>query len=191
VYEAIIFDFFNVIHSDPFLRWLKRYGYKRTGEFEESSRLVDVGHISEREFYEKLSALSGQTLESVRAIFSDTSLIDRDMVELIKGLHNNYKTGLLSNSSGEYLRPILEQHNLTRLFDEVVISSEVGLLKPDAEIFKHILHKLRVKPENAIFIDDNARYVDAASAIGIQAIVYTDTESVKRQLAGLGVVTTI
>jgi putative hydrolase of the HAD superfamily len=184
--QAIVFDFFDVIHSDPFNRWLKKYGYKREGKLEESSRLADIGHISEEEFYKRLSLHSGQSLESVKAVFGNVNLVDKELVKFIAGLHRNYKIGLLSNSTSEYLRPILEIHNLMPLFDEIVISAEIGLLKPDAKIFNHILRKLQVKPQNAIFIDDNPRNVDAARAMGMPAVIYTDMDTLRHQLEGLG-----
>ena len=185
--QAIIFDFFDVIHSDPFNRWLKKYGYKREGKLEESSRLADIGHISEEEFYKRLSLHSGQSLESVKAVFGNINLVDKELVKFIETLHANYKIGLLTNSTSEYLQPILELHNLNRLFDEIVVSAEIGLLKPDAEIFDHILKKLKVKPENAVFIDDNPKNTEAAVAMGLSAVVYKDINALKSQLEELGI----
>lgn len=187
MYKAIIFDFFDVIHSDPFLRWLKKYGYERRGEFEESSRMLDVGNISDREFYERLGELSGQKPENVKKVFDDTGRIDKDLVKLIERLRGHYKLGLLSNATGKYLRPILESHGLTSLFDEIAISAEVGSIKPHPEIFDHILEKLDVKADEAIFIDDNPDNVAAASSMGIGGIVYTDEDALRKELATAGI----
>lgn len=188
-YQAVVFDFFDVIGGDPFKRWLKVNGFERAGEFEESSRLVDIGHISEHEFYQRLSELSGKTVKSVEEAFAEAKFIDKEVVELVEKLSKNYKTGLLSNSSSEYLRPILEQHDLARLFDEIVISSEVGIVKPTEEIFHHVLQKLGVKPENTLFIDDSPRNVAAAASLGIQAIPFRHAKGLKQDLLKLNIAT--
>jgi putative hydrolase of the HAD superfamily len=187
MYRLIIFDFFGVIHSDPFRRWLQKYGDKQEARFEEASRLVDIGDISEQDFYKQLSSLSDQPLQSVQAVFDDMQLIDKDMVTLIDTLHASYKIGLLSNSSSEYARAILTEHNLTRLFDEIVISAEVGLVKPSREIFEFALDKMQLQPKEAIFIDDRQQNITVANSLGIQSILFTGTDKLENELTRLGI----
>jgi putative hydrolase of the HAD superfamily len=187
MYKAIIFDFFDVIHSDPFQRWLKKHDYERSGEFAKSAQQVDFGRISYDEHYQRLSELSGQSAQSIKEVFDDTQLIDQDMVELIRSLHGQYKIGLLSNAGGQYLRPILEEHGLMELFDEIAISAEIGVVKPDPAIFKHALKQLGVKAEEAIFTDDNPGNVAAAEAVGIRSIVFTSEKALRRELAAAGI----
>jgi epoxide hydrolase-like predicted phosphatase len=189
MYKAVIFDFFDVIHGDPFKRWLKTNGLERSGDFEASSQLVDLGHISEDEFHERLSRLSGTSLAGVKEIFDDRSVIDKDMVRLVKELRGHYKIGLLSNASSEYLRALLAHHELAELFDEIAVSSEVGFIKPGPEIFQHILQKLAVKPEETLFIDDNPHNAEAAAALGFGAITFTDYRSLRKELLTLNIVT--
>lgn len=187
MYKAIIFDFFDVIHSDPFHRWLKKHDYDRKGEFHESSQMLDRGDISDQEFYRRLAELSGHSPESVQAVFDQTDLVDKDLVKLIESLHGRYKLGLLSNSSGSYLRPILDKYGLIGLFDEIGISAEVGLIKPDPEIFEHMLGRLNVVANETIFIDDNPHNVAAAEALGIHGIIYKTEQALRKDLAAAGV----
>src|SRR6185312_80284 len=186
MYRAIVFDFFDVIHADPFHRWLGKNGYERR-EFEESSRRLDGGLISDDEFYKELGRLSGRSTASVKAVFSQTDQIDKQLVKLIGMLRGRYKIGLLSNSSGSYLRPILEEHGLNGLFDVTAISAEVGFIKPQPEIFQHILKEMGVEARETIFIDDNPRNVEAAAAVGIKSIVYTGEPALRIELARLGI----
>lgn len=73
------------------------------------------------------------------------------------------RTALLSNSWGnEYLRDDWDE-----LFDAVVISGEVGMRKPEPEIYLHTLDLLGCAPEAAVFVDDLERNVRAAAALGI------------------------
>lgn len=187
MYKAVIFDFFGVIHSDPFHRWLNRHELDQSGELEESSQLLDRGEINDDEFYRRLADLSGQTQQNVKKVFGDTDLIDKDLVKLIKELGPHYKIGLLSNSSGRYLRPILEQHGLLELFDEITVSAEVGLIKPDLAIFHHVLGELGVEAGEALFIDDNPRNVAAAKSVGMGALVFTGERALRKELAAAGI----
>lgn len=187
MYEAIIFDFFGVIQADPYQRWLSRHGFKRQGDFADVSKAADSNFITMQQFFERLSELSGQTVEEIQEVFYEDKFVDEEMVSLIKGLKNNYKIGLLSNSRGDYLRPILKTHDIIDLFDEVIISSEIQVIKPNPEIFEIALRKMNLDPGEAIFIDDNQHNTDAAQESGIQSIFYTDLVSLKERLTKLGV----
>jgi len=72
-----------------------------------------------------------------------------------------------------------------KLFDAMVFSFETGTTKPDPRIYKTILEKLDVKPEQAVFTDDARHYCDAARQLGMEAIWYEDLPSFKRQLEKL------
>ncbi|WP_052667977.1 HAD family hydrolase [Nitriliruptor alkaliphilus] len=80
------------------------------------------------------------------------------------------RTGLVSNSWGTelYPRAALDDH-----FDEVVISGEVGLRKPDPAIFTLACARLEVAPEETVFVDDLAANVAAARRVGMRAIHHT------------------
>lgn len=76
------------------------------------------------------------------------------------------RTALLSNSWGnDYLRD-----DWDTLFDAVVISGEVGMRKPEPEIYLHTLDLLGCVPEEAVFVDDLARNVHGAVAVGITGV---------------------
>lgn len=67
--------------------------------------------------------------------------------------------------------------------DKIFVSYELGLLKPDAEIYKQVLRLLKAKPEEVVFIDDKLKNVEAAKSIGINGIVFnkdTIAEDVRR-----------
>jgi putative hydrolase of the HAD superfamily len=187
MYKNLIFDFFDVIHSDPLKRWLNKYGLAREGEIAEASRMLDKGHLSMHEFFQRLAAHSNQKPAEIAEIFGDTQMIDNTMVSLIDKLHKQYQIGLLSNSRGDYIRPILEEHGIENLFDEIVVSAEVGMIKPHGEIFEFTLKKMNAKPEETVFIDDSEHNVEAAKAVGIHGIVFRNAEELKEKLADLGI----
>lgn len=186
MYRAVVFDFFDVIHRDPFNHWLRQNGLKRAGKLEETAKLFDLGEIDLEEHHARVSKASDKPVEGIRTSFNDISFIDSGMVALIKDLKKTYKIGLLSNSATEYIARIIDRHGLEPLFDFITISSEVGLAKPDPRIFEYTLDKLGVTAEEAVFIDDNPRNVQAAEGTGMTSFVYEDLKKLRKQLKESG-----
>lgn len=170
--RAIIFDFFGVIYSDPYNAWLNNHGYIRGGEFLEASQKMDIGQIDMGEFFDLLSALSSQPAEAISKEFQSVNRIDYGVLKIITNLRENYKVGLLSNSPSDFIRGIIKENNLDKYFDEIVVSSEVGQIKPSKEIFDTIINSLGVKASEAIFIDDNKHYINGAEKAGLMSIQF-------------------
>ena len=189
MYKVIIFDFFDVVHSDPFKRWLNQHSLERDGKLQELSDRNDYGELKDDELFIEMAEISRQSVEEIKAIFDDTSMIDQAMVDLIKELGSKYQIGLLSNCSSEYLRTILHKHSLSPLFDEIVISAEIKMIKPTPEIFNFILGQMKIKPSEALFVDDNPQNVAAAESLGIKSLqhIHLDTPKLRQQLADLGI----
>jgi len=91
-------------------------------------------------------------------------------------------TALLSNSWGcdEYPRA-----DFPGLFDTVVLSGEVGMRKPEREIFLHAARTLGLAPAECVFIDDMAANVAAAEACGMTGVLHTETAATARALQEL------
>ncbi|WP_419183538.1 HAD family hydrolase [Serinibacter arcticus] len=72
--------------------------------------------------------------------------------------------------------------------EAIVVSGDLGLVKPDPAIYQHLLDRFDVAPARALFVDDRLANVEAARALGLHGHVFTDAASLRRELAGLGVV---
>lgn len=188
MYKAIIFDFFDVIRTDAYKTWLKLHDYKLEGEFLEAVQKQDRGEINVNEFLAILSNLTGQAAEEIFEEMEAGATIDYDVLSLIEKLQKHYKIGLLSNAPKGLLRGLLKEHDLEKYFHEIVISSEVGLIKPNAEIFDHMLAQMGIRPHEALFIDDNQKNIDGAKGVGITGILYTDISKLKADLTVLGAI---
>jgi len=186
--KAIIFDFFDVIYSDCLRVWLDKHGYKKEGKIAEASYLIDSGVISEKEFMERLAEVSGMTAKDVESELDSFAICDFEVVEFIKKLRADYPIGLISNAGAEYLRFLLKDNDLESLFDEILISAEVGMVKPEEKIFRLMLDKLKVHSSETIFIDDHKRNVDAAVSLGIHGIWYQGLEKLQNELTSLGII---
>lgn len=179
--KAIIFDYFGVIFSDEYWRLVKTDKNIEQGEFHQLSRDVNLGAISWQQFIEKIAAKLDKPAIEVAELYSNER-IDLEVAAYLAELHQRYKTALLTNASYEYLQAAMERTKLTEVFDEIVVSSKVGMLKPDRKIFTYTLRKLGVKPEEAVFIDDITRNIDGAKAIGVKTILYKNFGQMKTEL---------
>jgi 2-haloacid dehalogenase len=77
------------------------------------------------------------------------------------------------------------------LFDGIVVSGQEGMAKPDPRIFRRLLERFSLAAERLVFIDDNRANVDAAVALGIHAIHFTDAVTLRQELVGLGLLEAI
>lgn len=96
-----------------------------------------------------------------------------ETIDFIRELKGDYKLGMISNvSSGEVLRSLFEEGELDELFDVVVASGDIGVTKPHPKIYWTALNALEVLPEEALFIDDIARFTDAAADLGMKTCIF-------------------
>jgi putative hydrolase of the HAD superfamily len=180
--KAIIFDFFDVFRTDGYNRWLKQRGLEREGAFLTASERHDRGEDSDKAFFQAIADASGETAEQVERELETNNELNRPLVEYASTLRGTYKLALLSNSGSAYLRNELAKYDLEKYFDEIVISSEVGLIKPEPEIFEYVMRKLGVEPQECIFTDDNPKHVSAAEKLGVHGIVFTSVPKLKQQI---------
>ena len=96
----------------------------------------------------------------------------------------------LSNWSAETYPVAERRFDFLGWFQGVLISGREGMKKPDPRIFQLLLERYAIAPEQAVYIDDSARNVEAAAALGIHAIHFdghdTGPVALRRELAGLG-----
>lgn len=187
MHKAVIFDFFGVIYSDPANRWFSEHNIERTGEYADIFKQVDHGFMTLEKAFGELEKLSGQPADDIKSVFGQTDMIDHDVVEIIKKLKQNYTVGLLSNASSGYLRKLLRENSLDILFDDLVISSEVGMIKPNPAIFEIAVNNLGVELNESIFIDDWPGNVSSAEELGIKGLVFTSGKDLQDDLKSLGV----
>jgi 2-haloacid dehalogenase len=92
----------------------------------------------------------------------------------------------LTNFSAETYPPTFERFEFLRWFRGVLVSGEVGLIKPDPRIFELLLGRYAIDPKRAVYIDDVAANADAARPFGIHAIHFTTPTTLRAELTELG-----
>ncbi|MFX1411187.1 MAG: HAD family hydrolase [Promethearchaeota archaeon] len=168
-------------------------------------RSLSSGRISARDFLEKIfekyyypyqkkdGALPPKKvnleyyLELWFELYSMLTRLSVDMAETIERLHKaGYTVSLMSNTFDIHARSNLLK-GFYDIFDNVFLSSEIGLIKPDMDKYKYVLKKLDTSPKKCIFIDDKIRNLVPARELGIIVLRFESFEKFKKQLEELGI----
>jgi 2-haloacid dehalogenase len=92
----------------------------------------------------------------------------------------------LTNFSAETYPLALKRFDFLAWFRGVLVSGEVGHIKPDPRIYHLLFERFAIPPHDAVYIDDNPRNAAAATALGMHGIAFTDPPALRRELTGLG-----
>ncbi len=95
-------------------------------------------------------------------------------------------TAILSNMGEDVLRAMRQSFAWLAQFDALIWSCELGIVKPDPAIYLNAIERLRVKPEEALFIDNLEVNVVGAEAAGLNAVLFTNIEQLSRDLRQRG-----
>lgn len=111
------------------------------------------------------------------------------MYELAKELKNSgLKLYGLTNWSAETFYTICDDYPVFSLLDGKVVSGEEKLIKPDPRLFRVLLDRYSIDPEESVFIDDNPANVEAASSLGIKGIRFVSAKQLREDFKKLGIV---
>jgi putative hydrolase of the HAD superfamily len=151
--------------------------------------LFDLGKMSPREFYEWAISRLGTRIgyEEFMAAYADVFWLNLPVPELLQRLKPKYRLVLVSNCDVVRFEFIRKKFPEIGIFDGCVLSYELGVMKPDARIYREALRLAQAEPSACVFIDDMAENVDGAAALGIKSLLYTPETDLAKELAALGV----
>ena len=147
-------------------------------------RELETGALSEDEFGERFGALLGidEGTGLVDRMFGGLRPDEQMLTALRRARAAGIRTGLVSNSmgAGRY-----DRSTFAELFDGVVISADVGLHKPQPEIFRLGAERAGVEPEHCVFVDDLRENCHGAEAVGMTAVLHRGPDSTVPELERL------
>jgi HAD superfamily hydrolase (TIGR01509 family) len=189
--KAVIFDWGGVLELLPDDRaldpWAARLGLGtaelRTALWGPNYYRMSAGWISADEYVRRVARATGHTdvgatMDLLQAVHAHNRL-DGRVLDAVRVLRAEYRVALLTNSYAGLEAGVRDRHGieLRQEFDVYVNSADIGLRKPDPDIFELTLERLGCQPGQAILVDDGLRNVDAAEAVGLHTIQHLDGPS--------------
>lgn len=141
-------------------------------------------YLNRAVFYEP----RGFTKEQFRAWIFEQSRAFPEMLQLVRDLkaRHNLKVVVVSNEGRELTEFRIKKFGLAEMVDFFVSSCFVHFRKPDTDIFRMALDLAQTPPDEGIYLDDRALFVEVAGQLGLPGIIHKDYETTKRQLAERG-----
>jgi putative hydrolase of the HAD superfamily len=140
----------------------------------------DAGQWTPTEYWRAVAASAGTHFDDalipilVRHEIDFWTNYDQDLLQWIRDLRAaGFRTGILSNLPRPLGEALRETPGFLDHFDHVTFSYELGTIKPEPAIYEHAIAGLRVKPEQALFLDDRPDNVEGARAVGLHAQQYS------------------
>jgi FMN phosphatase YigB (HAD superfamily) len=144
-----------------------------------TARLAALGKLPVEQHWASVCQALHLPLEDApqleRDFFAGDS-VDLRLVDYIRSLRPQCATALLSNAWSGLREKLQDEWGVLDAFDQVIISAEVGLAKPDPRIFTLALERLKAAPSEAVFLDDFPENTDAAAAAGLHAVRFLNTD---------------
>jgi epoxide hydrolase-like predicted phosphatase len=150
---------------------------------------VETGRIAQEDFDLQLAKILSEACgkdighQGLKQRLFAASTPDERMLNAVREAKSNgVRTALVSNSWGGADYP---REQFGELFDAVIISGEVGLRKPDAEIYLLAASRIGVEPNACVFVDDFRVNVEGAQAVGMAGVLHRDTDATIQELTRL------
>jgi len=178
--NTIIFDFGDIfinLDKEAPLNLFKKLGLTEWNEeLNQLNLLFEKGQISEDNFLLGIKKhVPNASIEEILFAWNSV-LLDFPLrrLEFLQKLTKKYRLFLLSNTDAIHIETFERENGVSfsrdfyQCFEKVYFSFEMGMRKPDAEIFNYIIKKHELSPKRTLFIDDKKENTDAALSLGIQ-----------------------
>jgi putative hydrolase of the HAD superfamily len=195
--KSVIFDWGGVLIEDPapgLMQYCAKALKVSKEEYIKAHSIFEAdfqkGLICEDTFWERICRELNVPKPKVRSLWAEAFkalyVPRNDMFSTAASLQKNgYRTAVLSNTEA----PAMDFFHRQRynMFDVPVFSCAEGVKKPDRKIYELTLNKLGSGPEQSVFIDDKAEYINGAKEVGINTVLFQNIDQLKGELNRLGV----
>jgi epoxide hydrolase-like predicted phosphatase len=191
--RAVFFDLGGVIVRTEYQAPRQHLAERLGMEYDDLSRIVfdsetgyqaSIGAITALQHWEavmKRLKRPSEEMALVRDEFFAGDIVDHEILNFLRSLRGSYTTGLISNAWSD-LRDYIVREKFDDAFDHIVISAEVGVAKPEAEIYQIALEQAGVRPNEAAFVDDFYVNIEGCEKVGMHGIHFKDARSALQQL---------
>ena len=159
-------------------------------EIREIGRQLVKGLISDEQLWKEIGEIISKPIpndstELAKKFYKESLVFLPGMIDLVKKLKSRkIKTAVLSNISKSNAELIREKNGYNG-FDEVVLSYEVGMRKPELEIYTLTVNKLGMKPEECLFIDDAEGNLVPAEKLGMKTVLFENPKQAVKDIQNI------
>jgi FMN phosphatase YigB (HAD superfamily) len=142
----------------------------------ETRRTASLGQLTVGEHWAAVARRLGKPAAEADSLFAEFfagDVLDLELIAFVRSLRPACHTGAISNAWG-HMPSYLVSQKCDDAFDTLIISAEVGLLKPDARIFQLALQRAAVAANESLFVDDTPAHVEACERLGMKGILFKD-----------------
>ena len=197
-YQLAIFDLGGVVVEVESDRLVHQVAQLLGRSFEEVQAAIyheelllpfELGHVGPQAYYAGLTArlklpwTYEQFVQAWNSIFNE----NRDVTQIMHRLRKRHRLIALTNTNALHLHHIKTTVPSLTVFEDWVASCDVGLRKPDPQIYSLALQRVGVRPERAIYIDDRPELVEAGRGVGLTAIRFENSRQLEQDLRAAGI----
>lgn len=175
--KAIIFDCFGVLYTDSKQSLLNVVPPERSRDLHDLFTANNYGAYGRQAYLEQVALITNMTEAQVSEYIAHEHRLNKELTTYITNrLRGEYQIGMLSNIGREWIESFFSQHQLHDLFDEVVLSGDEGMVKPNPAIFELAATRLGVQPSQCVMIDDVIENCNGAVDAGMTSIHYQNND---------------
>lgn len=200
--QAICFDLDGVFFTEESFRRFKSTIAELSGEPElmdevfhgEQMNLFKQGKISEEGYWDYVNSTLNleKSIKDYKKLIQDAYEVNSEVEDYVKASKSaGYTTCICTNNFITRIEALNEKFNFLDLFDVGIISFQVGILKPNKEIFEELIRQTDIEANQIVYSDDNPGKLSGASELGIYTFVYENFEQFTKELNKLGVTITL
>jgi len=186
--KAVIFDCFGVLVGRGFEETYRIAG----GDPIKDRQFIDgvlgqanLGLIDNEAFHQAMMGQLGIGLAEWKHAVITAEQPNEELLEYIRDLHGGYKTAILSNANKGVVERRIGRQWIEEAFDALVVSADVGMVKPDPDIYKYTAAQLGVEAQECVLVDDKQVFTDGAQSLGMQTVLYKDFEQTRTELEAI------
>ena len=153
---------------------------------------LNLGKLTEAQsikLYNQQMGISEEALEKMMDIVKNSLTPVDGSFELLEAI---YDLGIplysITDNVKEIVSFLKNKYDFFDKFIGVIVSADIGVLKPSEKIYQHLLDQYQLKPQETVFIDDLITNVEGARKVGMQGIHFIDAAACRYELRHLGVV---
>lgn len=186
--KAIIFDLGGVVIENGVY-----VAYQKWPEFEQTFKekyliSAERGKISTRKLWKNLSLdLPQLKMKEIENYIFKNFVPIPEVFKIAKRLKENYKIALLTNNLAEWFSLLDKKYKLSKIFKNLIVSAKVGIRKPEREIYLLTASRLKVNPQECLFIDDLPENIEGARKAKMRTILFRGPTRLKEELKKLGI----